>query len=54
MNLPAIHLAHDDRPGEGGGPVVVLLHAGIADRRMCRAQVPALQARGHRTGWTSL
>ncbi len=49
MNLPAIDLAYDDRPGEGDGLPVVLLHAGIADRRMWRAQVPALQAHGHRT-----
>ena len=49
MTLPAIDLAYDDHPGEGDGPVVVLLHAGIADRRMWRAQVPALQAGGHRT-----
>ncbi|GAA0814791.1 alpha/beta fold hydrolase [Spirilliplanes yamanashiensis] len=38
-------LAADD---VGSGPAVVLLHAGIADRRMWRAQVPALAAAGHR------
>lgn len=38
-------LAADDL---GTGPAVVLLHAGIADRRMWRAQVPALVAAGHR------
>jgi pimeloyl-ACP methyl ester carboxylesterase len=32
-------LAHDD---EGSGPAVVLLHAGVADRRMWDAVMPAL------------
>ncbi|WP_035903254.1 alpha/beta fold hydrolase [Knoellia subterranea] len=32
---------HDD---EGSGPAVVLLHAGVADRRMWRPLVPALSA----------
>src|SRR5689334_19509659 len=32
-------LSHDD---EGAGPVVVLLHAGVADRRMWDAITPAL------------
>jgi 3-oxoadipate enol-lactonase len=38
-------LAHDDL---GTGRPVVLLHAGIADRRMWRAQVSALRDGGHR------
>ena len=32
-------LSHDD---EGSGPAVVLLHAGVADRRMWDAVTPAL------------
>jgi pimeloyl-ACP methyl ester carboxylesterase len=35
-------LAYDD---VGSGPVVLLVHAGIADRRMWRHQVPALSGR---------
>ncbi|TDP94890.1 alpha/beta fold hydrolase [Labedaea rhizosphaerae] len=35
-------LAYDD---VGSGPVVLLVHAGIADRRMWRHQVPALSER---------
>ena len=37
-------LAYDQA---GGGPVLVLMHAGICDRRMWDAQVPAF-ARSHR------
>ncbi len=40
-----VTLAADDL---GEGHPVVLLHAGIADRRMWRAQVPALTRAGHR------
>ncbi|GAB2959282.1 alpha/beta hydrolase [Micromonospora polyrhachis] len=36
-------LSYDDTGGDG--PVVVLLHAGIADRRMWRGQIEALAAR---------
>lgn len=46
MTIDSALLAHDD---SGTGPAVVLLHAGIADRRMWRGQVPALQAAGYRT-----
>ncbi|MDG4768221.1 alpha/beta hydrolase [Solwaraspora sp. WMMD406] len=35
-------LSYDD---EGSGPPVLLLHAGIADRRMWRRQIPALRDR---------
>ncbi len=43
--MPGVTLAADV---VGDGHPVVLLHAGIADRRMWRAQVPALAAAGHR------
>jgi pimeloyl-ACP methyl ester carboxylesterase len=46
MTIDSTPLAHDDG---GTGPAVMLLHAGIADRRMWRGQVPALQAAGYRT-----
>ncbi|HEY0697260.1 MAG TPA: alpha/beta fold hydrolase, partial [Micromonospora sp.] len=42
INVNGTTLACDD---EGAGSPVVLLHAGIADRRMWRGQVPALAAR---------
>jgi 3-oxoadipate enol-lactonase len=45
MTIDSTPLAHDDG---GTGPAVMLLHAGIADRRMWRGQVPALQAAGYR------
>jgi pimeloyl-ACP methyl ester carboxylesterase len=38
-------LAYDD---EGAGPPVVLVHAGIADRRMWAGLTPTLTAAGHR------
>jgi pimeloyl-ACP methyl ester carboxylesterase len=38
-------LPHDD---VGAGPAVVLLHAGVADRRMWDDLLPALAAAGHR------
>jgi len=34
--------------GEGGGPAIVLLHAGIADRSMWSEHVAAVAAGGHR------
>ena len=40
-----VTLAAEDH---GVGPAVVLLHAGIADRRMWHAQIPPLVAAGHR------
>jgi 3-oxoadipate enol-lactonase len=42
VEMGGIRLAYDD---VGDGAVVVLLHAGIADRRMWRHQVPALRDR---------
>lgn len=42
IELEGVPLAYDD---VGQGPVVVLLHAGIADRRMWRHQVTALRDR---------
>ncbi|MFG1675482.1 alpha/beta fold hydrolase [Micromonospora sp. NPDC049282] len=42
IEINGARLAYDEA---GDGSVVVLLHAGIADRRMWRAQVPALAAR---------
>jgi pimeloyl-ACP methyl ester carboxylesterase len=36
------------RDEAGSGPAVVLLHAGIADRRMWAAQMPVLADAGHR------
>ncbi|MER7458894.1 alpha/beta hydrolase [Micromonospora sp. NPDC126480] len=42
LNVNGARLAYDDR---GTGTPVVLLHAGIADRRMWREQVDALAAR---------
>lgn len=42
IEINGANLAYDDT---GSGSPVVLLHAGIADRRMWRDQVPALAAR---------
>ncbi|MFI5832112.1 alpha/beta fold hydrolase [Micromonospora sp. NPDC051300] len=42
IEINGARLAYDEA---GAGNVVVLLHAGIADRRMWRAQVPALAER---------
>ncbi|MGC4894899.1 alpha/beta fold hydrolase [Micromonospora sp. DT31] len=42
IDINGAGLAYDDA---GSGTVVVLLHAGIADRRMWRSQVPALAER---------
>ncbi|EEP71941.1 alpha/beta hydrolase [Micromonospora sp. ATCC 39149] len=42
IEINGAKLAYDDA---GDGPPVLLLHAGIADRRMWREQVPALTAR---------
>ncbi len=43
--IPGVVLPHDEL---GAGPVVLLLHAGIADRRMWSAQLKPLSAGGYR------